>query len=166
MVPARLSAAGSAGEYRGSVEAFQKCVQKRADWPEAQLNLGISCWNTADSEGAVKAFEAVLESSPDSVDALRGLASLAVERENFDQALDYQARLIEKGERSPSFSITPDCCSRRLANWTMPCASTGRLYRSVPSFRKHCSTWGTCCEGSASVIPPAAKGRSAAWKAN
>ena len=74
---------------------------KRADWSEAQLNLGISCWNIGNPEGATKAFEAVLESSPDSVDALRGLASLAVERENFEQALDYQARLIEKGERSP-----------------------------------------------------------------
>ena len=43
----------------------------------------------------------ILGSNPNSVDALRGLAALAVERENFDQALDYQARLIDKGERSP-----------------------------------------------------------------
>ncbi len=32
---------------------------------------------------------------------MRGLAALAVEREKYDQALDYQGRLIEKGERSP-----------------------------------------------------------------
>jgi tetratricopeptide (TPR) repeat protein len=54
-----------------------------------------------DPENAAKAFEAVLASNADSVDALRGLAALSVERDNFDQALDYQARLIEKGERSP-----------------------------------------------------------------
>lgn len=54
-----------------------------------------------DQEGAVKAFEAVLAANPDSVDAIRGLAALAVERNDFEQALDYQARLIEKGDRSP-----------------------------------------------------------------
>ena len=52
-------------------------------------------------EGATRAFEVILGANPNSVDALRGLAALAVERENFDQALDYQARLIDKGERSP-----------------------------------------------------------------
>jgi tetratricopeptide (TPR) repeat protein len=65
------------------------------------MNLAISCWNIGDHDGAVKAFEAVLALTPDSLDALRGLAALAVEREKYDQALDYQGRLIEKGERSP-----------------------------------------------------------------
>jgi len=55
----------------------------------------------SDPESAARAFETILSSNPNSVDALRGLAALAVERENFDQALDYQARLIDKGERSP-----------------------------------------------------------------
>jgi tetratricopeptide (TPR) repeat protein len=49
----------------------------------------------------VKAFEAVLALNPDSVDALRALAALSVERNDFEQALRYQGRLIDKGERSP-----------------------------------------------------------------
>jgi tetratricopeptide (TPR) repeat protein len=65
------------------------------------LNLGICCWNMGDHEGASRAFEAVLAANPDSLDALRGLAALAVEGKDFDQALVHQARLIEKGERSP-----------------------------------------------------------------
>ena len=36
-----------------------------------------------------------------SIDALRGLAALAVEREDLDKALDLQAKLIEAGERTP-----------------------------------------------------------------
>ncbi len=48
-----------------------------------------------------KAFEAVLEQEPASIDALRGLAALAIEREDFEKALDLQARLIESGERAP-----------------------------------------------------------------
>jgi tetratricopeptide (TPR) repeat protein len=43
----------------------------------------------------------VLESDPKSIDALRGLAALAVEREDLDKALDLQAKLIESGERTP-----------------------------------------------------------------
>jgi tetratricopeptide (TPR) repeat protein len=58
-------------------------------------------WNTNDHEGAAKAFETVLESDPSSIDALRGLAAMAVEREDLDRALDLQAKLIEAGERTP-----------------------------------------------------------------
>jgi tetratricopeptide (TPR) repeat protein len=43
----------------------------------------------------------VLVSDPESVDAMRGLAALAVQTENFEQALNYQGRLIDRGERSP-----------------------------------------------------------------
>ena len=43
----------------------------------------------------------VLEADPHSIDALRGLAALAVEREDLDKALDLQAKLIEAGERTP-----------------------------------------------------------------
>ncbi len=32
---------------------------------------------------------------------MRGLAVLAIEREDFAEALDFQARLIDRGERSP-----------------------------------------------------------------
>ena len=36
-----------------------------------------------------------------SLDALRGLAALAVEREEYDRALDLQAKLINLGEKTP-----------------------------------------------------------------
>ena len=38
---------------------------------------------------------------PDSSDAVRGLAALALEQENFNEAYDLHRRLIELGERSP-----------------------------------------------------------------
>ena len=88
-------------DHRGAAEAFQNCVRKRSPWPEAQLNLGLAYWNMGDQESAAKAFEGVLESDPTSIDALRGLAALAVEREELDKALDLQAKLIEAGERTP-----------------------------------------------------------------
>jgi tetratricopeptide (TPR) repeat protein len=61
----------------------------------------LCSWNLGDRDGAAKAFEAVLAADPRSIDALRGLAALAVEREDLDKALDLQAKLIEAGERTP-----------------------------------------------------------------
>ena len=65
------------------------------------MNLGLSYWNLGDHDSAAKAFETVLEADPHSIDALRGLAALAVEREDVEKALDLQAKLIEAGERTP-----------------------------------------------------------------
>ncbi len=56
-------------------------------------------WET--QRGAAQSFRAVLETEPASLDALRGLAALAIEGEQLDQALDLQAKLIEVGERTP-----------------------------------------------------------------
>jgi tetratricopeptide (TPR) repeat protein len=65
------------------------------------LNLGLACWNVGDLERASEAFRMVLEQNPGATDALRGLAAIAVEREQFDEALECQAKLIDAGERSP-----------------------------------------------------------------
>jgi len=125
------------GDHRGSSEAFQSCIAKRADWPEAQLNLAISCWKMGDQEGAAKAFEAALAANPDWIDALRGLAALAVERKDFEQALDYQARLIEKGERSPELFYNTGLLFAQIGtNWTTPPGCIARLWMSGPSSPK------------------------------
>ena len=80
-----------------------------------------------DHEGASKAFEAVLGANPESLDALRGLAALAVEHGNFDQALDYQARLIEKGERSPELFYNTGLLLQKSGQLT----DAERLYREA-----------------------------------
>ena len=81
----------------------------------------------ADHESAAKAFEAVLATNPESVEALRGLAGLAVEREDFDQALDYQARLIEKGERSPELFYNTGLLLHKSGQFD----DAARLYREA-----------------------------------
>jgi tetratricopeptide (TPR) repeat protein len=65
------------------------------------LNLGLAHWKLGDHDEAAKAFQSVLDTEPSSIDALRGLAAMAVEREELDKALDLQAKLIESGERTP-----------------------------------------------------------------
>jgi tetratricopeptide (TPR) repeat protein len=76
-------------------------LRKRPQWPEAQLNLGLAYWKMGDREMARESFEKVLQAVPESADALRGLAAIAVDQEDYQEALDLQARLIELGERTP-----------------------------------------------------------------
>src|SRR5262249_50800203 len=103
-------------DYRGAAEAFDACTRKRSAWPEAQLNLGLSQWKLGDQEGATRAFQAVLESDPNSIDALRGLAAMAIEREELDHALDLQARLIENGERTPELFYNTGLLLQKAGN--------------------------------------------------
>ena len=124
---------GDSSRRRGSLPLA--CVAKRPDWIEAQLNLGICCWNMGDQDGASKAFEAVLAVNPDSLDALRGLAALAVEHNNLDQALEHQARLIEKGERSPELFYNTGLLLQKSGQLTRRRAPLSRSLagtRSVP----------------------------------
>ena len=91
------------------------------------MNLGIACWNMQDAETATKAFEAALAANPECLDALRGLAALAVERNDFEQALDYQTRLIEKGERSPELFYNTGLMLQRAGQLD----DAARLYREA-----------------------------------
>jgi tetratricopeptide (TPR) repeat protein len=73
-------------DYKGSVEAFESCLKRRSDWVGASLNLGLAQWKKGDVAAARKAFEKALAADSKSVDALRGLAGLAMERQDLDQA--------------------------------------------------------------------------------
>ncbi|MEI9811705.1 MAG: tetratricopeptide repeat protein [Acidobacteriota bacterium] len=103
-------------DYRGAAEAFDACTRKRSAWPEAQLNLGLAQWKLGDQDGARRAFQAVLETEPNSIDALRGLAAMAIEREELDQALDLQAKLIENGERTPELFYNTGLLLQKAGN--------------------------------------------------
>jgi hypothetical protein len=54
-----------------------------------------------DRDRARLAFEEVVAAHPDSIDALRGLAALALECEDNRSALDFHSRLIALGEHGP-----------------------------------------------------------------
>ena len=133
-------------DHRGAAEAFQACVRKRTPWPEAQLNLGLAYWNLGDHESAAKAFESVLETDPNSIDALRGLAALAVEREDLDKALDLQAKLIEAGERTPELFYNTGLLLQKSGQ----IEDAIRLYQEAlaerPNFRRGAAEFGPCAE--------------------
>ncbi len=80
------------------------------------MNLGLAQWKLGDQDGARRAFQAVLETEPNSIDALRGLAAMAIEREELDQALDLQAKLIENGERTPELFYNTGLLLQKAGN--------------------------------------------------
>ena len=86
--------------YAGAAQAFETCLKKRAQWAEAQMNLALSYWKMGERDLAQLVYEQVLNADPKNMDAVRGLAALALERSDFDQALEYHGRLIDLGERS------------------------------------------------------------------
>ena len=87
------------GDYSGSSEAFRNCLQKRPDWPAAQLNLGLALWKSGNRDEARQKLEGV--NGPYGSEALHSLAMMATEREDYHQALGYYEKLAGAGERTP-----------------------------------------------------------------
>jgi tetratricopeptide (TPR) repeat protein len=89
------------GDYKGSAEAFEACLEKKKNWPEAQLNAGLAYWKMGDMAQARAAFEKILAMEPSSVEALRGLAGIALQSGETTEALRLHHELIKKGHRTP-----------------------------------------------------------------
>jgi tetratricopeptide (TPR) repeat protein len=75
-------------------------VSKRPDWLEALVNLGVAQRRLGDFDGAKASFIQASARHPESVDALRGLAAVAVDQGDYVLALDTEAKLEQLGERS------------------------------------------------------------------
>src|SRR4029077_4749940 len=57
------------GEYGTSAEAFEACLTRRADWPEAHLNAAIAYARSGNVQAARRSFQETLTLRPDSSDA-------------------------------------------------------------------------------------------------
>jgi tetratricopeptide (TPR) repeat protein len=87
-------------DYRGAAEAFEGCLKYRPAWPEAHANLALAYSGLGEREHAERLYEKMLDTDPKCLDALRGLAALAIQASDFDTALEFHVRLIDLGERS------------------------------------------------------------------
>ncbi len=102
--------------FPGAVECFEKCLARRKPWPEAEINLGLAFWRSGDHDAAGTAFEAALQSDPESIEAMRGLAAISVERNDLTRALELQAGLIDRGERSPELFYNTGLLLQKTGN--------------------------------------------------
>lgn len=101
-------------DYPGAIQAFETCLQKRPIWPEAHLNLGIAHWRDGNKEAARTCFQELTASGCDSKEALRGLAALSLEHQEYDKAFEIYRQLLDAGERSPELLYNAGLiCQRR-----------------------------------------------------
>jgi tetratricopeptide (TPR) repeat protein len=69
-------------DCRRSAEAFEMCLKKKKERTVAQLNLALAYRKVGDRDLAQLVYEQALNSDPKSLDAVRGLAALALERDD------------------------------------------------------------------------------------
>jgi tetratricopeptide (TPR) repeat protein len=102
------------GDFAASAEAFEACLEKRPDWPEAHLNAGIAYARSGNAGAARRCFEEALVLRPDSLDALRGLAALALDCQDYSKAYDLHRRLIHLGEHGPELCYNAGLLCQKL----------------------------------------------------
>jgi len=87
------------GELPDAIRAFEACLALPKKCPEALVNIGVARWKLHDLEGAKQAFRQCLNSARP-VEALRYLAAIALEQQEYEQALTLHKQLIEMDEPS------------------------------------------------------------------
>ena len=90
------------GDYANSAECLRSLPRRSGRTGPKRTSTPASPTRAAAmAEAARKSFQDALMLRPDSSDAVRGLAALALEQEDFDEAYELHRRLIELGEHSP-----------------------------------------------------------------
>jgi tetratricopeptide (TPR) repeat protein len=102
------------GDFAASAEAFEACLEKRSDWPEAYLNAGIAYARTGSSDAARQCFQEALMLRPNSANAMRGLAALALDDEDYAEAYNLHCRLIHLGEHGPELYYNAGLLCQKL----------------------------------------------------
>jgi len=88
------------GNYAGALEAFRSCIQLRQPWPEAELNLAMAAWHIGNLDMAEETLQRMLIRDANNVAAVRGMAAVALSRQDLENALKFHDRLVVLGEES------------------------------------------------------------------
>jgi tetratricopeptide (TPR) repeat protein len=104
------------GNNTGSIGAFEACLLKQADWPEAEINLSMAHSNAGDFDQADAVLRKLLARHPDSVEALKGLAAIALKRDDREKGLKYHRRLIDAGVATSEVLYNTGLLSQQLNN--------------------------------------------------
>ena len=118
----------------GSVEPFRICVSTRSDWLEALINLGLAQWRSGDPQAAKSPFAQAVTRHPQSADALRAQAALAIELDDPELALDTDSKLEELGERTPELAYNIGILLQRLNLYEDAARSYRRATEEKPDF--------------------------------
>ncbi len=113
------------GDYAAAIRAFEACLALPHDCPEAVLNIGIAHWKMRNLEMAKEIFRQQAGTTK-SVAALRCLAAIALEQQDYEQALALHKQMLELDEPS----------SELLYNLALLLQKRGRASDAVRYYRK------------------------------
>jgi tetratricopeptide (TPR) repeat protein len=82
------------GDTSGCIEAFERCRKS----PDVLMNMGLAHWKTGNRDEAESIFRQILALVPKSANSLQCLAAIAIERQDFKQALTLHKQLLELSE--------------------------------------------------------------------
>src|SRR5439155_884407 len=106
-------------------QAFEACLAFPTKYPEALLNMGIAYWKMRNIEMAKATFRQSLSTSR-STEALRRLAAIALQQQDYEQALTLHKQLLE----------LDDPTSDLLYNLALLLQKRGRAEEAVRYYRK------------------------------
>jgi tetratricopeptide (TPR) repeat protein len=115
-----------AGRFSEAAESFASCLKKRPDWNDAAINLALCYWRLGENAKSREVLEALLGREPKSVDGVRGLAAVALNEDDPNEALTWHLRLQQLGDHSPEV----------LHNTGLLLHRTGDVNASIQNYRE------------------------------
>src|SRR5262249_24991679 len=100
----------------------------------AQLNAAIAWQKLGELDHASDGFERALALQPDCVDALRGLAGIAIERNALQQALELDGKLIHLGQRTPELPYNTGLLLQKTSQHQSAALLYEEALRASPDF--------------------------------
>jgi tetratricopeptide (TPR) repeat protein len=119
------------GDLPGCKKAFESCLIFQQKNPDVLLNLGIAHWRMRNLEQARETFRQIPISSPQAAEALRCLAAIALECQDFEQALALHVQLLELGEPSAELLYNTGLLLQKLGQ----AAEAVSYYRQALAYR-------------------------------
>ncbi|MGA2598980.1 MAG: tetratricopeptide repeat protein [Bryobacteraceae bacterium] len=79
----------------GAVESFARALQLKPAWPEAEINLALACHRSGQYERAENVLLGLIDREPENVEALKGLATVALAQNRLERSLELHEKLLQ-----------------------------------------------------------------------
>ena len=79
----------------GAVDSFARALQLKTAWPEAEINLALACHRSGQYERAENVLLGLIDREPENVEALKGLATVALAQNRLERSLELHEKLLQ-----------------------------------------------------------------------
>jgi tetratricopeptide (TPR) repeat protein len=121
-------------DFPAALRAFESCLALSNKRPDAVLNLAVVQWRTGALEEARETLRPVLAAEVKPAGALRCLAAMAVERQDFKQASALFQQLLEAEGSGPELLYNAGLASQKLGRAADAAAYYRKALEQRPEF--------------------------------